>query len=104
VRAHLTRLRLALGRARYWFGVPLHCEFQGTPEARRGRVSPTDALSFTVGGRDALLCYGRPLARNRRIFGELVPYGELWRTGANEPTVLHLPFAADIAGLHASKG
>lgn len=31
--------------------------------------------------------YGRPYKKNRVIFGELVPYGEVWRTGANEPTV-----------------
>ena len=31
--------------------------------------------------------YGRPYKKDRVIFGELVPYGEVWRTGANEPTV-----------------
>jgi hypothetical protein len=34
----------------------------------------------------------------------LVPYGELWRTGANEPTVLHLPFPADVAGMSVPRG
>jgi len=38
------------------------------------------------------------------IFGGLVPFGELWRMGANEPTVLHLPFAAQIAGARVPKG
>jgi hypothetical protein len=34
----------------------------------------------------------------------VVPWGELWRTGANEPTILHLPFAARVAGLPVSRG
>jgi hypothetical protein len=38
------------------------------------------------------------------VFGGLVPYGEIWRLGANEPTVLHLPFAARVAGVAVGKG
>jgi hypothetical protein len=36
--------------------------------------------------------------------GALVPYGKLWRTGANEPTTLHLPFTAEIAGVRVPPG
>src|SRR5687768_6929301 len=94
------RATLALDRARSWFGVPLRCG----PRGSAARVSPDDSLSFTVGGKEALLCYGRPLARGRLIFGGLVPYDALWRTGANEPTLLHLPFRAQIAGVAVPKG
>ena len=83
------RVRLALDRLHAIISVPLECEprvASGTP----GRVSPRDSVPFEVGGRAALLCFGRPSARGRRVFGDLVPYGELWRLGANEPTVLHL--------------
>jgi hypothetical protein len=73
--------------------------------AVEGRPSPYDSLAFTVGGQRALVCYGRPSLRGRQaIGGELVPYGQLWRTGANEPTILHLPVAADIAGLAVEPG
>jgi hypothetical protein len=58
----------------------------------------------TVGGQDLAICYGRPLAQGRQIFGALVPYGTLWRTGANEPTIIHVPFTADIAGLRVPPG
>ncbi len=34
--------------------------------------------------------YSRPMANGREIFGELVPYGEVWRTGANEATEIKL--------------
>jgi hypothetical protein len=36
--------------------------------------------------------------------GELVPYGEPWRLGANEPTTIHVPFAAEIAGVAVDSG
>ena len=42
--------------------------------------------------------------RGRTVFGGLVQYDELWRTGANEPTIIHLPFAASIAGIAVEPG
>jgi hypothetical protein len=50
------------------------------------------------------LCYGRPSAGGRKVFGGLVPFGELWRTGANEPTTLHLPFRATVVDIEVPKG
>jgi hypothetical protein len=85
-------------------GAPaLQCE----PSPRmpvEGRQSPYDSASVRVGNQELLICYGRPQARGREIFGGLVPYGRLWRTGANEPTIMHLPFTADIAGLTVPPG
>jgi hypothetical protein len=69
-----------------------------------GRASPYDSTAVTLGDTRALVCYGRPSMRGRTIFGGLVPYGELWRTGANEPTIIHLPFAASIAGVDVEPG
>ena len=70
-----------------------------------GRVSPYDSALITVDGRNAKICYGRPSARGRTMIGgEAVPYGRLWRTGANEPTTLHLPFAASVAGVELEPG
>lgn len=69
-----------------------------------GRQSPYDSTHVTVGGQNLRICYGRPLAQGRQIFGALVPYGTLWRTGANEPTIIHLPFNAEIAGLRVPPG
>lgn len=83
--------------------VPLRCE----PSPRmplEGRASPYDSVTVQVGTERALVCYGRPAARGRQIFGALVPYDRLWRTGANEPTILHLPFTADIAGMTVPPG
>jgi hypothetical protein len=83
--------------------VALECE----PSPRmpvEGRASPYDSATIQVGGQQLLVCYGRPSARGREIFGGLVPYGQLWRTGANEPTIVHVPFTADIAGITVQPG
>ncbi len=68
------------------------------------RPSPYDSVFVAVGADQAKLCYGRPSARDREIFGGLVPYDTLWRTGANEATTIHLPAAAEIAGIAVEPG
>jgi hypothetical protein len=69
------------------------------------RVSAYDSTTMVLGGQlRATICYSRPERRDREIFGQLVPYGTLWRTGANEPTTLHIPFAAEIAGIRVEPG
>lgn len=71
----------------------------------KGRQSPLDSVMFTAGGQTVKLCYGRPSARGRTMIGgENVPYGKLWRTGANEPTVIFTPVALDIAGVQVKPG
>lgn len=70
-----------------------------------GRQSQLDSLTFTAGGQTVKLCYGRPSARGRKMIGgEAVPFGKLWRTGANEPTVVFTPVALDIAGVKVGPG
>lgn len=73
-----------------------------------GRPSPYDSATVAMRGLDAKICYGRPSARGRTIFGadgaSLVPFGKLWRTGANEPTIIHLSAAAEIAGIPVQPG
>jgi hypothetical protein len=69
------------------------------------RSSAYDSTTFSIGGKRAVICYGRPAARGRTMIGgTAVPYGKLWRTGANEPTTLHIPVAATIAGVAVTPG
>jgi hypothetical protein len=49
-------------------------------------ASPRDSVKATVGGATVSVNYGRPSKRGREIFGSLVPYGQVWRTGANAAT------------------
>lgn len=83
----------------------LSCYLQGaTPEEAGARPSPLRELRFSVAGGEALLCYGAPSARDREVMGGLVPYGEPWRAGANEPTTLHLTGRTTIGGLALEPG
>jgi hypothetical protein len=69
------------------------------------RKSPLDSLSFTVGGKRVKVCYGRPSLRRRQMLGaEAVPYGKIWRTGANEPTMIHTTGPITVAGLKVPPG
>ena len=51
-----------------------------------GTLSPRDSVQATVGAARIVVDYGRPLRRGRRVLGEVVPLGEVWRTGANAAT------------------
>lgn len=62
------------------------------------RVSPNATVSQTVGTTDITITYGRPAVNDRTIFGDLVPYGEVWRTGANESTALVVSDDVTIGG------
>jgi hypothetical protein len=71
----------------------------------KGRQSPLDSLTFTAANQRVKVCYGRPSARGRTMIGgQGVPYGKLWRTGANEPTVIFTPVALQIAGVTVPPG
>jgi hypothetical protein len=51
-----------------------------------GQLSTRDTTRATAGGAALWVDYSRPSKRGRVIFGELVPYGQVWRTGANAAT------------------
>ncbi len=80
------------------------CTFRGTAPQLVQRASPLDSTQATIAGATVKLCYSRPSVRGREIMGGLVPFGEPWRLGANEPTRLTLPFAADVAGVRVPPG
>ena len=70
-----------------------------------GRKSPLDSLTFNVDGQPIKFCYGRPSSRGRTMLGgKEVPYGKVWRTGANEPTVFFASVPVTVAGITVSPG
>jgi len=85
---------------------PLACKTMNTASLPLAtRKSPLDSLSFQVGGATVKLCYGRPSARGRSMIGgEAVAFGKLWRTGANEPTMIHTTGPITIAGVPVTAG
>ena len=55
-------------------------------EGAAGQLSRRDTVRATLGGADVQIEYGRPRVRGRVIMGGIMPWGEVWRTGANAAT------------------
>ena len=66
--------------------------------AGMGALSPRDSVVTTAGGAALWIDYGRPGKRGRVVFGDLVPWGQVWRTGANAATQLRTDKALDFGG------
>ena len=75
-----------------------------SPSSYFPRSSPTRSVSFDLGAGAGKVCYGSPSARGREVFGSLVPWGELWRVGANEPTRLFVDRPVSFAGVSLPAG
>jgi hypothetical protein len=69
-------------------------------------VSPMDVVLFRGENNEPLakVLYSRPQTRDREIFGNLVPYGKVWRTGANEATEITLYNDMTVGGKRIKKG
>jgi len=62
------------------------------------RPSPNASISQTLGITEVVLHYSRPGVKGRAIWGGLVPYNEVWRTGANENTTISFSTPVKIEG------
>ncbi|MDH7462873.1 DUF2911 domain-containing protein [Chitinophagaceae bacterium 26-R-25] len=67
---------------------------------QKQRASPHD----TVSAKNIEITYGRPYKKNREIFGSLVKYGEVWRTGADEATQITFKKDATFGGKPVKAG
>jgi hypothetical protein len=67
-------------------------------------LSPPAIASGTIGGSNITVAYSAPAKRDRVIMGGLVPYGQVWRTGANAATTLTTSGDLDIGGLAVPAG
>lgn len=61
-------------------------------QSQTKKHSPEEVVTMAVGDGEVEVFYNRPFKKDREIFGALVPYGEVWRTGANEAST----FSADV--------
>ena len=64
------------------------CTFAAEAQLRTPSASPTQTIRQDFGLSRIELTYSRPGARNRTVMGDLVPFGKVWRTGANGATTL----------------
>jgi len=68
------------------------------------RPSPNASVSQLVGVTDVSVAYSRPGVKERKIWGELVPYDKVWRTGANEQTILTVSKDVKVNGSELKAG
>ena len=83
---------------------------QAAKKKSRQRVSPHETITVTVSGNEMKLVYGRPYTKKpgtdevRKIWGGLVPFGKVWRTGADEATLLTTQEPIEIGGYSLPAG
>ncbi len=73
-------------------------------QVRIPEMSPKAVIKQVVGLTDVEIVYSRPSARGRSVLGNLVPFGQLWRTGANENTIITFGDDVVINGKTLKKG
>jgi hypothetical protein len=78
------------------FGVLAVCSAQ-TP-FKSPEPSPRATVSQTIGISEVSVTYHRPGIKGREVWGKLVPYGEVWRAGANENTTISITHQVSIEG------
>lgn len=76
----------------------------GLVAAQQKRASPHETVKATIDGANVSVTYGRPYMKGRKIFGGIVPYGQVWRTGADEATILETDKALMFGPLHVNPG
>ncbi|MFI5196617.1 MAG: DUF2911 domain-containing protein [Chitinophagales bacterium] len=67
-------------------------------------LSPTAKISQDFSISNIEISYSRPSMRGRKVFGDLVPYGKIWRTGANAATKIKIGEEMEIAGQKIKAG
>lgn len=77
---------------------------QQAPRLELPQPSPSSTLKQRVGLTDIEISYSRPSARDRLIFGGLVPYGQVWRTGANARTTISFSTPVKLNGTEIPAG
>ena len=84
--------------------LPVMAQQPAAPQLNLPRPSPAATLKQTIGLTDVTIVYSRPGVKGRKIFGALVPYGQVWRTGANEATTIAFSDDVTIDGKPLPKG
>lgn len=70
----------------------------GSAQITTPQASPKAVIEQTVGLTNVKIDYSRPSAKGRSVYGELVPFGRMWRTGANANTIITFSNDVVIAG------
>ncbi|MEO5985198.1 MAG: DUF2911 domain-containing protein [Ferruginibacter sp.] len=76
----------------------------GNSQVKMPQPSPTQTIKQDFAMGNIELKYSRPAAKERKVFGDLVPYGKMWRTGANAATILKFSDPVEIMGKKVDSG
>ncbi|MFN0158967.1 MAG: DUF2911 domain-containing protein [Bacteroidota bacterium] len=91
-----------------WWSAVVSFLFLATPNAKSQletpQPSPKARIEQRVGIMDVAVSYSRPSVKGRKIFGDLVPYGQVWRTGANDPTTISFSDQVKLEGTDVPAG
>lgn len=74
------------------------------PQLPLPEASPAAHVAQTIGLAEVTVSYHRPAVKGRTIWGELVPYGEVWRAGANENTTVSFSKPVRLGGKEVAAG
>ena len=91
-------------RVRLLAALVLASAIGATPMSAQPPGSPHETVSAVVDGAKVSIAYGRPYMRGRKIVGGLVPYGRVWRTGADQATTLTTDAPLVIGGAAVPAG
>jgi hypothetical protein len=80
------------------------CLFVAEAQLKTPAPSPTQTIKQDFGLGSIELSYSRPAMKGRKIFGDLVPFGNVWRTGANSATLLTFSDEVTIGGKKIAPG
>jgi hypothetical protein len=70
----------------------------------KAKPSPASTATGKAGNVNITISYGAPSVKGRAIWGDLVPYGKVWRTGANDATIFEIDGDVKIEGQTLAKG
>lgn len=73
-------------------------------QTQKAQLSPRKQAETTIAGKKVIVDYGAPSVRGRKIMGDVVPYGKVWRTGANEATALTTETDLMVGGTRVAAG
>jgi len=78
--------------------------FAQDPKIQLPKLSPTGTVKQSVGLTTIEIVYSRPGVKGREIFGKMIPFGSVWRTGANESTKISLSTPVKLNGTEVPAG
>jgi len=78
--------------------------YSANAQVKTPQPSPKSTITQMVGLTEVTIEYSRPSAKGRTVFGDLVPFGKVWRTGANANTIISFTDDVIISGKILKKG